>query len=103
MSSPHDDRRRHPRRRSRERAWFESDDRAVYLKLHDISKEGLSVRAPMPFHVGDEIVVTIGDLRVRVEVRWIAGRPHAGMGCRFVEVIEGERALETLTRDPESP
>ena len=95
-----DERRRHLRQRIFERAWFDGEARAVYTRIHDISRGGLSVRGAMPFEDGEALTVTLGGLRVRAEVSWRNERPVAGTGFRFVEVLDGEDELTALTRGP---
>jgi hypothetical protein len=101
-AAPHeiDERRRHRRRRSFERAWFDSKTRAVYVRLWDISRGGVSVRGAMPFSDGETLTVTLGGVRVRAEVSWRSERPVAGTGFRFVEVLDGEDELIALTGGP---
>jgi PilZ domain-containing protein len=99
-ASTAEERRRQPRQRIHARAWFDTSDRSVYTRLHDIGPGGLSVRSSMPFRDGEHLVVTVGAARVRVQVRWSSGRPRAGMGFRFVEVLDGEDELHALTRGP---
>jgi hypothetical protein len=94
------ERRRHLRQRIHRRALFDTKQRAVFTRLHDISEGGLSVRAPMPFAPGEELVVTLGDVRVRVQVRWTNERPRVGMGFRILEVLDGGEEFLTLTRGP---
>ena len=95
-----EDRRRHRRHRISERAWFDGNARAVYTRLFDISRGGLSVRGAMPFQDGETLFVTLRGLRARAEVSWRNDRPRAGMGFRFVEVLDGEDDLLELTRGP---
>jgi len=94
------ERRRHLRLPTHRRALFDTRERAVFTKLHDISQGGLSVRAPMPFRHGEELVVTLGGVRVRVQVQWANAQPGGGMGFRIVEVLDGGEELLTLTKGP---
>lgn len=97
---PVEERRNHRRHRVLERAWFDGEARAVYTRLHDISRGGLSVRGAMPFQDGERLTVTLRGVRAHAEVSWRSDRAPAGMGFRFVEVLDGEDELLELTRGP---
>ena len=94
------ERRAQLRQPTRRRALFDAKQRTVFTKLHDISEGGLSVRAPMPFQHGEELIVTLEDVRVRVQVQWTLTHPRAGMGFRIVEVLGGGEQLLTLAKGP---
>jgi hypothetical protein len=100
--SPYSELRRHQRLELPVRCWIIDGSHTVYLRVHDVSAGGLSVRAPGPFHptgaveIGNEL--PDGTLvRARGEVVWV--RPDGGevsgprMGARFVEFLEGEEEL----------
>jgi hypothetical protein len=93
--------RRHPRFELPVRCWITSEEHTVYLQLHDLSRGGLSVRAPVPFVPPSAIDLYIelpeGTVRARGEVVWVrrTDAPESGprMGARFLEVMEGEADL----------
>ena len=103
---PPEDKRRHPRLPLLARAWIEDGRHTVYLRVHDVSCGGLSVRAPVPFAAADAVEVRLElpgglEVRARGEVMWV--RPEPGessggprMGARFLEFHEGEEALFKL-------
>lgn len=104
---PSQEQRRHPRYDLAIRGWLTDAHHTVYLRLHDLSRGGLSVGAPVPFAPSGHIEVGLelpGGQRVRArgEVVWVRGidDPAAGsgprMGARFLEFLEGEEALYTL-------
>ena len=97
--------RRHPRLELPARCWIEDGEHTVYLRVHDVSRGGLSVRAPVPFQPAGAVEMRLelpgGRLvRVRGEVVWT--RPDGGeasgprMGARFLEFVEGEEDLYRL-------
>jgi hypothetical protein len=105
MSNAPEDKRRHPRLPLMARAWIEGGRHTVYLRVHDVSCGGLSVRAPVPFAAADSVELRLElpggiEVRARGEVMWV--RPGPGgesgprMGARFLEFHEGEEALYTL-------
>jgi hypothetical protein len=98
--------RRHPRVRLAARCWIADEEHTVYLRVHDVSLGGLSVRATVPFaphnRVELELELPTG-ARVRAigEVVWVRGdgdsAPHPEaprMGARFLELLDGQAALE---------
>jgi hypothetical protein len=102
---PAREQRRHPRFELAVRCWITDARHTLYLRVHDISRGGLSVRAPVPFAPSGKIEVGLelpGGRRVRVhgEVVWV--RPQSGtesgprMGARFLDFIEGEEELYQL-------
>jgi len=99
--------RRHPRVELPARCWIEDGEHTLYLRLHDLSRGGLSVRAPVPFAAARRLTLRLelpsgGELRAIAEVVWVRGTPPADqpscarMGARFLEFLEGEEALYTL-------
>ena len=100
--SPFSENRRHERRGLPVRCWIVDGRHTVYLRVHDVSAGGLSVRAPVPFHPAGPVEMRVelpgGTLvRARGEVVWV--RPDGGevsgprMGARFLEFLEGEEEL----------
>lgn len=110
-SPPGSERRRHPRIETAARCLITGDQHAVYLRVHDVSEGGLSVRAPVPLSPRERVEVTLelpggGRARARGEVVWVheASGPQGGprMGARFLELVEGAEALyEALGRGVE--
>jgi hypothetical protein len=103
---PSMEQRRHPRFELPVRCWIMSEEHTVYLQLHDLSRGGLSVRAPVPFVPPSAINLQIelpqgGVVRARGEVVWVRRSDERvsgpRMGARFIEVIEGESDLLKLT------
>jgi PilZ domain-containing protein len=97
--------RRHPRVDLTVRCWIMNRRHTLYLRLHDLSRGGLSVRAPVPFAAASVIEVGMElpggrRLRARGEVVWVrsgaADESGPRMGARFVEFIEGEAELYAL-------
>jgi hypothetical protein len=103
--------RRHPRLRLGARCWLADAEHTVYLRVHDVSRGGLSVRAPVPFSPRETVDVELelpggAVVRARAEIVWVSPadqpppRPEwPRMGARFLELLEGEEALaEALAR-----
>jgi hypothetical protein len=95
-TDPPDDKRRHPRRELAVRCWITNARHTVYLRVHDISEGGLSVRAPVPFAPAGLIEVGLElpsgqRVRARGEVVWVRSGADSGprMGARFLEFVEG--------------
>lgn len=99
---PLNEQRRHPRIELPARCWILDGNHTVYLRVHDVSCGGLSVRAPVPFEAHGIVEVRLelpggGTVRARGEIMWV--RPNGGessgprMGARFLEFLEGEEAL----------
>ena len=87
------------------RCWITDSRHTLYLRVHDISRGGLSVRAPVPFAPSGKIEVGLelpGGRRVRAhgEVVWVrsstATESGPRMGARFLEFVEGEEELYRL-------
>jgi hypothetical protein len=104
-SDPTREQRRHPRFELAVRCWITDSRHTLYLRVHDISKGGLSVRAPVPFAPSGLIEVGLelpGGRRVRArgEVVWVrsstATESGPRMGARFLEFVEGEEDLYQL-------
>ncbi len=102
---PLNEMRRHPRVELPARCWILDGAHTVYLRVHDVSCGGLSVRAPVPFDAKGEVEVRLelpggGVVRARGLVVWT--KPEGGessgprMGARFLEFLEGEEALYKL-------
>jgi hypothetical protein len=102
--APSVEKRRHPRLELGLRCWIGDARHTLYLQLHDVSRGGLSVRAPVPFAPATPIEVGLElpdgrQVRARGEVVWVRGTPgEAGprMGARFVEFLEGESDLDDV-------
>ncbi|HEY3354801.1 MAG TPA: PilZ domain-containing protein [Polyangia bacterium] len=98
-----DERRKHTRYPSQLRCWLRGPARQVYVRLRDISRGGLGLRAPTTFPRGEVAEVLVEDprrgvaLRARGEVVWTHPDPdhpdHTGTGIRFLEVTEGLELL----------
>jgi hypothetical protein len=104
---PHGETRSHPRVELPARCWIEDGEHTFYLRVHDVSRGGLSVRAPTPFSKSHRIVLRLelpGErtVRARAEVVWVRDSPAAEtasgarMGARFLEFLEGEEDLYQL-------
>lgn len=105
---PPREKRRHPRLELAVRCWITDQRHTVYLRVHDISRGGLSVRAAVPFAPAGQIEVGLelpGGRRVRMrgEVVWVRGPADDGapgggprMGARFLEFVEGEEDFYAL-------
>ncbi len=104
---PHAETRRHRRVELPARCWIEDGEHTYYLRVHDVSRGGLSVRAPVPFSAAHQIVLRLelpGDRTVsaRAEVVWVRDSPAADaasgarMGARFLEFLEGEEELYAI-------
>jgi hypothetical protein len=103
--TPEREQRRHPRLEVAVRCWITDERHTVYLRLHDISRGGLSVRAKVPFAPAGKIEVGMelpGGRRVRArgEVVWVrpqsTGETGPRMGARFLDFLEGEEDLYQL-------
>lgn len=98
---PEQELRRHPRLELPVRCWIADRQRTVYLRVHDVSLGGLSVRAPVAFPKAGAVELRLelpGGLtvRARAEVVWLReGAELSGprMGARFLEILEGEEEL----------
>jgi hypothetical protein len=101
---PYREARKHPRVELPARCWIRGGEHTFYLRVHDVSRGGLSVRAPVPFqpHGTVDVRLELPDgtsVHARAEVRWV--RDPAGaevatgprMGVSFSEFLEGEEAL----------
>lgn len=104
---PQHEKRRHPRLEVGVRCWLTNDRHTVYLRVHDLSLGGLSVRAPVPFTPSGRVEVGLElpggrKVRARGEIVWVRTREVEAssvgplMGARFVEFTEGEAELTTL-------
>ncbi len=105
---PPTEKRRHPRRDLAIRCWITDARHTLYLRVHDISRGGLSVRARVPFSPSHPIEVGIElpdghRVRVRSEVVWVrsssSGESGARMGARFVEFVEGEAEFHSFFKE----
>jgi PilZ domain len=101
--------RRHPRVRLAARCWIGDGRRTVYMRIHDVSRGGLSVGAPVPFAPSDEVELRLElpggrTARARGEIVWVrrprepGGDESARMGARFVEWLAGEDELADLLK-----
>ena len=103
---PHSEKRRHRRVELGVRCWLTDERHTVYLRLHDLSLGGLSVRAPVPFTPAGQIDVGLElpsgrTVRARGEIVWVrapappeASAAGPGMGVRFVAITDGEGEAE---------
>jgi hypothetical protein len=98
-----DERRKYPRFPSHLRCWLKGQARQAYVRLRDISRGGLGLRAPTTFPRGEVAEVIIENpgrglkLRGRCEVVWNHPDPdhpeHTGTGLRFVAIEAGAELL----------
>jgi PilZ domain len=99
--------RRHPRIRLAARCWIGDGRRTVYMRVHDLSRGGLSVRAPVPFAPADAVELRLElpggrTAHARGEIVWVrpptpsSGEHGARMGARFSEWLAGEDDLYNL-------
>jgi PilZ domain-containing protein len=102
---PPKEQRRHPRFELAVRCWITDSRHTLYLRVHDISRGGLSVRAPVPFAPARVVELGLelpggGRVRARGEIVWVrsATATESGprMGARFLEFVEGEEGLYEL-------
>lgn len=102
---PPREQRKHPRLELSVRCWITDARHTLYVRVHDISRGGLSVRAPVPFTPSGKIEVGLelpGGRRVRMrgEVVWVrsASAVESGprMGARFLDFVEGEEEFYDL-------
>ncbi len=100
---PPREQRKHPRFELVLRCWITDARHTLYLRVHDISRGGLSVRAPVPFVPSGKIEVGLelpggGRVRARGEVVWVRPSTASGprMGAKFLEFVEGEDDLYQL-------
>lgn len=104
---PGPEKRRHRRVEVGVRCWLTNDRHTVYLRLHDLSLGGLSVRAHVPFMPAGRVDVGLElpggrKVRARGEIVWVRthdaamAAPGPLMGARFVEFTEGESDLNSL-------
>ena len=100
---PPREKRRHPRIELAVRCWITDARHTLYLRIHDISRGGLSVRAPVPFSPSGKIEVGLElpdgrRVRAKGEVVWVRAAVEAGprMGAKFLEFVEGEEELFRL-------
>ena len=100
-----EDKRRWPRVPLAARAWIEDGHHTMYVRVHDVSRGGLSVRAPVPFAAADAVEVRLElpggvVVRARGEIMWVKPEPGETsgprMGARFLEFHDGEEALFKL-------
>jgi hypothetical protein len=102
---PSHEQRRHPRVALPARCWLVGGEHTAYLPVHDLSRGGLSVRAPLPFSPADVLELQLelpGGrlLRARGQVCWVkterqdSARPR--LGARFVELYEGAADLDRV-------
>jgi hypothetical protein len=100
--------RRHPRLTLPVRCWIYDGQHTVYLRVHDVSAGGLSVRAPVPFAANKDVELRLElpgnrQVRARGQVVWVRQGAVEGplMGARFVEFFDGESdLLKLLDRRP---
>jgi hypothetical protein len=105
---PYVSKRRHPRHQLPIRCWIADGVHTVYLRVHDVSAGGLSVRAPVAFepqHVVEVRLELPGGRLARLSGRVVWVRHDAEvsgprMGAEFVEVIDGGDDLFSLVGRP---
>ncbi len=97
------EKRRHPRVPIPVRCWLMEGEHTVYLRLHDLSLGGVSVRAPVPFDTGAHLSVELelpSGRRVvaRADVVWLRKTEDSGprMGASFTEFLSGQDDLQRL-------
>jgi hypothetical protein len=104
-ADPPREQRRYPRFELAVRCWIMDSRHTLYLRVHDISRGGLSVRAPVPFAPEGKVEVGLElpsgqRVRVRGEIVWVrsssAVESGPRMGARFLEFVEGEEELYQL-------
>jgi hypothetical protein len=89
------------------RCWIGDGRRTVYMRVHDVSRGGLSVRAPVPFAPSDPVELRLElpggrSARARGEIVWVKNARDvsegsgARMGARFLEWLTGEEELYNL-------
>jgi hypothetical protein len=99
--------RKHPRVHVAARCWIGDGKRTVYMPIHDLSRGGLSVRAPVPFAPADPVELRVelpgGRIaRARGEIVWVrsgelgSSTGGARMGARFIEWLDGRDDLFDL-------
>jgi hypothetical protein len=103
---PLKEKRKHPRIELPARCWIRDGDHTFYLRVHDVSRGGLSLRAPVPFRPTGQLELELelpGGARVRAHAQVVWVRPEGGeaagqprMGARFLEFLEGEEELYEL-------
>ena len=108
-----DERRRYRRFPSGLKCWLTCEARLVYVRLRDLSRGGLGLRAPTNFAAGDAAEAIVEDparqqsLRARCEIVWShpdEDHPdHTGTGVRFVEILDGTDVLPSAEADGETP
>jgi hypothetical protein len=104
---PATNKRKHPRVALPARCWIGDGLRTVYMRVHDLSRGGLSVRAPVPFAPSETVELRLElpggrNARARGEIVWVrstreaAGESSPQMGARFIEWLAGEEELYKL-------
>ena len=104
----YDSKRRHPRLQLPIRCWIADGMHTVYLRVHDVSAGGLSVRAPVAFEPQHDVEVRLelpgGRVaRLRGRVVWVRREAEVTgprMGAQFVEVLDGADDLFNLVGRP---
>jgi hypothetical protein len=101
--------RRHPRHQLPVRCWLNDGVHTMYLRVHDVSAGGLSVRAPVAFLPDHDVQVRLelpGGRVVIARGRVVWVRPGSGeisgprMGACFIELTEGADELYNLVGQP---
>jgi len=107
-AEPPREQRRHPRHELAVRCWITDARHTLYLRIHDISRGGLSVRAPVPFAPEDPVELRLElpggrSARARGQIVWVkkAGETHddgagARMGAQFLEWLSGRDDLYAI-------
>ena len=107
-AEPPREQRRHPRFELAVRCWITDARHTLYLRVHDISRGGLSVRAPVPFAPEDPVELRLElpggrSARARGQIVWVkkAGETHddgagARMGAQFLEWLSGRDDLYAI-------
>jgi hypothetical protein len=103
---PKHDARRHARVQLPARCWIGDGRRTVYMRIHDLSRGGLSVHAPVPFAPEDPVELRLElpggrSARARGQIVWVKkagesrdlGGSGARMGAQFLEWLSGRDDL----------
>jgi hypothetical protein len=106
LDTPQDNRRKHPRVRIAARCWIVGGRHTLYVRIHDISRGGLSVRAPVPFRPNEKLDLRLelpGGRQISAEAVVVWTRTELPtpsgprMGARFVLFRdEGDSVLQTI-------
>jgi hypothetical protein len=102
---PNTNTRKHTRMQIAARCWIGDGRRTVYMRVHDLSRGGFSVRAPVPFAPADPVELRLElpggrTAHARGEIVWVRSASELGagarMGARFIEWLAGEDEIRQL-------